>query len=34
MKLVCDTNIVFSALIAGGKTRELILSDETYLHAP
>lgn|GEM_PF-6514982 len=34
MKLVCDTNVVFSALIAGGKTRELILSDETYLHAP
>lgn len=34
MKLVCDTNIVFSALIAGGKTRELILSDETSLYAP
>ena len=34
MKLVCDTNIVFSALIAGGKTRELILSDETELYAP
>jgi len=34
MKLVCDTNVVFSALIAGGKTRELILSDETDLYAP
>ncbi|MDZ7688388.1 MAG: PIN domain-containing protein [Halobacteriales archaeon] len=34
MKLVCDTNVVFSALIAGGKTRELILSDETNLYAP
>ncbi|MDZ7688653.1 MAG: PIN domain-containing protein [Halobacteriales archaeon] len=34
MKLVCDTNVVFSALIAGGKTRELILSDQTNLYAP
>lgn len=34
MKLVCDTNVVFSALIAGGKTRELILSDQTDLYAP
>ncbi|WEL21696.1 PIN domain-containing protein [Halorhabdus sp. BNX81] len=34
MKLVCDTNVVFSALIAGGKTRELILSDRTDLYAP
>jgi predicted nucleic acid-binding protein len=34
MKLVCDTNIVFSALIAGGKTPEMILSDETELYAP
>ena len=34
MKLVCDTNVVFSALIAGGKTRELILSGRTGLYAP
>jgi len=34
MKLVCDTNIVFSALIAGGKTRELILNDQINLYAP
>lgn len=34
MKLVCDTNVVFSALIAGGKTRELILSDQTDLYVP
>lgn len=34
MKLVCDTNVVFSALIAGGKTRELILSSQTDLYAP
>lgn len=34
MKLVCDTNVVFSALIAGGKTRELLLSDATDLYAP
>jgi predicted nucleic acid-binding protein len=31
MKLVCDTNVVFSALIAGGKTRELILTDRIAL---
>ncbi|MFP4632779.1 MAG: PIN domain-containing protein [Halobacteriota archaeon] len=34
MKLVCDTNVVFSALIAGGKTRELIISNETHLYVP
>lgn len=34
MKLVCDTNVVFSALIAGGKTRELTLSGQTDLYAP
>ncbi|MCJ7429475.1 MAG: PIN domain-containing protein [Candidatus Nanohaloarchaeota archaeon QJJ-5] len=34
MKLVCDTNVVFSALIAGGKTRELILNDQIDLYAP
>jgi predicted nucleic acid-binding protein len=34
MKLVCDTNIVFSAVIAGGKTRELLLSDRIELYAP
>lgn len=34
MKLVCDTNVVFSALIAGGKTRELILTDQIDLYAP
>jgi predicted nucleic acid-binding protein len=34
MKLVCDTNIVFSGVIAGGKTRELLLSDRIELYAP
>lgn len=34
MKLVCDTNVVFSALITGGKTRELILGDQIDLYAP
>jgi len=34
MKLVCDTNIVFSGLIAGGKTQELLLSDRIELYAP
>lgn len=34
MRLVCDTNVIFSALIAGGKTRELILGDRTLLYAP
>ena len=34
MRLVCDTNVVFSALIAGGKTRELLLNDQLTLYAP
>ncbi|HET7324201.1 MAG TPA: PIN domain-containing protein [Halococcus sp.] len=34
MRLVVDTNVVFSGLIAGGKTRELILSDRFDLHTP
>lgn len=34
MRLVCDTNVVFSGLIAGGKTRELLLTDRTDLSAP
>jgi predicted nucleic acid-binding protein len=32
MRLVCDTNVVFSALIADGKTRELILTDRIGLY--
>lgn len=34
MKLVIDTNVVFSALTAGTKTRELILDERTDLYAP
>ena len=34
MKLVLDTNVVFSALIAGGKTRETILSGDLTLYVP
>ena len=34
MDLVVDTNVVFSALIAGGKTRELIITGPADLHAP
>ncbi|KXA89970.1 hypothetical protein AKJ37_02180 [candidate division MSBL1 archaeon SCGC-AAA259I09] len=34
MKLVLDTNILFSALIAGGKTRKLIITGNHDLHAP
>lgn len=34
MKLVIDTNILFSALIAGGKTRKIIITDNQNLHAP
>lgn len=34
MELVLDSNVVFSALIADGRTRELVLSDATDLHAP
>jgi predicted nucleic acid-binding protein len=34
MKLVVDTNIVFSALIAGGKTREAILASDLDLAVP
>lgn len=32
--LVVDTNVVFSALIAGGKTRELIITGHADLYAP
>lgn len=34
MRLVVDTNVVFSALIAGGKTRELMLTGGFNLYAP
>lgn len=34
MQLVVDTNVVFSALIAGGKTRELVLTGGFDLYAP
>lgn len=34
MELVVDTNIVFSALIADGKTREIIITGEQELHVP
>ena len=34
MRLVVDTNIVFSALIAGGKTREVILAADLDLAVP
>lgn len=34
MKLVVDTNVVFSALIAGGKTRELIITEDLELSIP
>lgn len=34
MKLVVDTNVVFSALIAGGKTREAILTTDLDLAVP
>lgn len=34
MKLVLDTNVVFSALIAGGKTREILLTGDVTLFAP
>lgn len=34
MRLVIDTNIVFSALIAGGKTRECIITAPVELYAP
>lgn len=31
MRLVVDTNVIFSAVIAGGKTRELLLDDSHHL---
>lgn len=34
MRLVVDTNVVFSALIAGGKTREAILTTDLDLAVP
>ena len=34
MRLVIDTNIVFSALITGGKTRECIITAPVELYAP
>lgn len=34
MRLVIDTNIIFSALIAGGKTRELIITAPVDLFVP
>ncbi len=34
LKLVIDANILFAALIKGGLTAELIISDELQLFAP
>lgn len=34
MKLVLDSNIIFSALIKKSKTRDIILSDLFELYAP
>ena len=34
MKLVLDSNIIFSALIKKSKTRDIILSDFFELYAP
>ncbi len=34
MELVVDANVLFSALIAGGKTRELLYSEKVNLIAP
>jgi predicted nucleic acid-binding protein len=34
MRLVVDTNVIFSALIAGGKTRELIITADLELYVP
>ena len=34
MKLVLDSNIIFSALITKSKTRDIILSDLFELYAP
>ncbi len=34
MKLVLDTNVLFSALIAGGKTRKIIITENQNLYAP
>lgn len=34
MHLVLDTNVIFSALIAGGKTRELIITESLSLSVP
>lgn len=34
MELVVDANVLFSALIAGGKTRELLYSEKLDLIAP
>lgn len=34
MELVVDTNVVFSAMIADGVTRELLLDDRLSFHVP
>jgi predicted nucleic acid-binding protein len=34
MELVVDANVLFSALLRDGKTREFMLSDELTLFAP
>ena len=34
MKLVLDSNIIFSALIKNSTTRDIIISDVFELHAP
>lgn len=34
MELVVDTNVIFSAILADGKTRELIITEELDLSVP
>lgn len=34
MELVVDTDVIFSALIAGGKTREIIIAEDLRLYVP
>lgn len=34
MKLVVDTNVIFSALMSGGKTREIILRENIDFYVP
>jgi len=34
MKIVVDTNIIFSALMAKGKTRQILLREDMEFYAP